>query len=318
VLFNNIELGPFTMYSERFLGRTLKKGKLSLNLEYQVSEGALSGTNQLLLNQLTLGEKVPSPDATTLPVEFAISLLKDREGNIQLDFPVSGDLEDPEFNFGQVVLKLIGNLFSKILSSPFAAIGAAMEGEGKRAFLDFPPGLSEIDSTGTEQLDTLVTALYDHPGVTLDIQGDVAPEKERETLRRIRFDDLIRAEKARQLRSGGKGKTPASDAETRVKPEEYDVFLRKAYEAAEFPKPRDVLGNIKILPVPEMEKLLFTHIEITNADLLQLARDRASRVSEYLLESGKVDPQRIFVSEPEAIHKENAGERNSRAILTLK
>jgi len=315
VLFNNIELTPFNPYSERYLGHAIRKGKLSLNLAYQVSQKTIFGSNQVFLDQLTLGDKVTSPEATSLPVEFAIALLKDRQGNIQLDFPISGDLNDPQFSFGQVVLKVIRNLFTKIISSPFAAIGAALEGKGDRAFIDFQPGLSTLDAAAVDQLNSLAEALYEHPKLTLDIQGDVAPEEEREALRQIRFDDLLRAEKERQR--AGIGQPSPSEAEAAIKPEEYEFYLARAYASADFSKPRDSLGNIKVLPVPEMEKLLLTHVEITDGDLLQLARDRAYRVREHILDSGKMDPKRVFISDPEAVKKENAGKRKGRVILTL-
>ncbi|MBI4775856.1 MAG: DUF748 domain-containing protein [Deltaproteobacteria bacterium] len=316
VLFNNIELAPFNPYSERYLGRAIRKGKLSLNLAYQVSEKTVFGSNQVFLNQLIMGDEVAGPEATTLPIEFAIALLKDREGNIQLDFPVSGDLGDPQFNFGQVILKVIGNLFTKIITSPFAAIGAALEGTGDRAFIDFQPGLSTLDAAAVDQLNTLAKALYEHPKVTLDIQGDVAPEDEREAVRQIRFDNLLRAEKEKSFGQTGRPSSPR--AETKIKPEEYETYLRKAYESADFSKPRDTLGNIKALPAPEMEKLLSTHIEITDQELLQLARARAYRVRDRLLSDERIDPARIFTSEPETVKKANAEERKSRAVLTLK
>ena len=60
----------------------------------------MQGKNRIFLDQLTLGDKVDSPDATSLPVKLGIALLKDSNGLIELDLPVNGDLRNPEFSIG--------------------------------------------------------------------------------------------------------------------------------------------------------------------------------------------------------------------------
>ena len=110
-------------YSSKYVGYGLSKGKLSLDLKYKVSQKQLEAENKVVVDQLTFGEKVDSPDATSLPVKLAVALLKDRKGRIDIDLPIRGDLKDPDFKYGKVVVSALLNLLTKIVASPFTLIG---------------------------------------------------------------------------------------------------------------------------------------------------------------------------------------------------
>ncbi|MDE2004693.1 MAG: DUF748 domain-containing protein, partial [Betaproteobacteria bacterium] len=94
----DVELPPLTPYSIKYAGYGITKGKLSMKVHYTIDDGKLAATNQLLLDQLTFGEHVDSPTATRLPVLLVVALLKDRNGVINLDLPISGTLDDPQFS----------------------------------------------------------------------------------------------------------------------------------------------------------------------------------------------------------------------------
>jgi len=120
LFLKNIELSIFTPYSGKFAGYAINKGKLSLDLKYKLSENLLVGENEIFMDQFTFGERIDSPDATTLPVRLAVALLKDREGRIDINLPVRGDLNDPEFSYGRIVVSALVNLITKIVSSPLS------------------------------------------------------------------------------------------------------------------------------------------------------------------------------------------------------
>ncbi|MDO8943662.1 MAG: DUF748 domain-containing protein, partial [Desulfobacterales bacterium] len=132
VIFRNVEMSSFTPYSGKFAGRKIDSGKLSVDLKYKVAQGQLSGDNQIVVERLVLGEKVESPEAMDLPLDLAIALLEDSNGVIDLGLPVKGDLDSPEFSFGAVVWKAFVNLLTKIVTSPFRALGAILPGGGGR------------------------------------------------------------------------------------------------------------------------------------------------------------------------------------------
>jgi hypothetical protein len=308
-----VDLSPFTPYSGKYLGYKLDKGQLTLDLAYRVAENKLTGKNKVLLNQLTLGETVQSPTATKLPVKLALALLKDRQGDIDLDLPVTGDLDDPEFSIGGVVVKMFVNLIVGIVSSPFQVLGALVGGGEELAYLDFDPGLSRIPEKKFEKLDSLAKILYERPGLKLEIQGQIHPTEDVDSLRRLRFEAQLKAAKLKKMVAWGKKAVPLEQID--LAPKERGKLVKKAYDAAKFPKPRDEKGAIKKLEPAEMEKLLYTAIEITEDDLRLLAHQRAAAAKAYLAEQGKVEAERLFIVEPKIDGKEE--ELRSRVKFNL-
>ncbi len=292
-----VDLSPITPYSGKYLGYKLAKGQLSLDLAYQVAENKLAGQNKVQLNQLTLGESVQSPTATKLPIKLALALLKDRHGNIDLDLPVAGELDDPEFSIGGIVVKMFVNLIVGIISSPFKMLGALVGGGEELAFLDFDSGQSGVSDEKKEKLDALAKILFERPGLKLEIQGQVHPEEDIDGLRRMRFEDQLKAAKLKKMVARGTTAVPLEQIVLAA--EERNGLVQNAYKAAKFPKPRDEKGKVKKLSAVEMEKLLYTAIEITEDDLRLLAHQRASAAKDYLAGQGKVEVERLFIVEPE-------------------
>src|SRR4029450_7420360 len=121
---SDIELSPLSPYSGKYVGYGIEKGKLSRKVKYLIDDRKLTAENSIVLNQLTFGNKVDSPDATKLPVLLAVALLKDRNGVINIDLPVGGSLDDPQFSVGGIVFRALMNLIAKIVTSPFALLGS--------------------------------------------------------------------------------------------------------------------------------------------------------------------------------------------------
>ena len=183
-----IDLSPFTPYSGKYLGHTLERGQLSMDLKYLLADNRLQADNKIVLNQLTLGNTVASPSATKLPVKLAIALLKDRQGNIDIDLPVSGNIDDPEFSLGGIIGKMLVNLIVSIVTSPFKMLGALFGGGEELAFMDFDPGSADITPENSGKLDTLAKILYERPNLKLEIQGRINTEGDTDGLRRLRFE----------------------------------------------------------------------------------------------------------------------------------
>jgi flagellar motor protein MotB len=315
--FRDMDLSPLTPYAHKYAGYTIQKGKLSLYLSYLIENNKLDSENKVFLDQFTFGEKVESPDATTLPVKFAVSLLKNSKGEINLDLPVSGSIEDPEFSIGSVVLKMVVNILVKAATSPFKLLGALVGGGEELSYIDFEYGAFTISEQEKLKLEKLAKALSDRPALSIDITGYADIEKDTEALRQKAFDNKIKARKLKDMAGGGEPVVPVE--EIIIAPEEYEKYLTKAYKEETFPKPKNILGVDKALPLPEMEKLMFTSIEIKNDDLRLLASKRALAVKDYFLSIGGVAPERIFLVEPESLQPEkNESLRYSRVHFTLK
>lgn len=312
----DIELSPLTPYSVKYVGYAIRKGKLSVKVSYLIDQGKLAAENNVFLDQFTFGERVESPTATTLPVLFAVALMKDKNGVIDVDLPVSGSLDDPDFSVGGIVVKALVNLVTKAVTAPFALLGALAGGGGEElAFVEFAPGAAALSAEDEKKLGTLATALDERPGLTLEISGRIEPESDREGLKRAAVD---RAIKAAKLKDKGEAKGQALD-EVTIAPGERDKYLAAAYRDAKFDRPRNVLGMLKDLPVPEMEKLMLANAPVGDDDLRQLANARAQAAKGWLVETGKVAAERVFIVSPRMSAEgiEGAG-RPTRADFSLK
>ena len=314
--FKDMDLSPLTPYAHKFVGYTIQKGKLSLDLQYLIENKRLDARNNLFLDQFALGEKVESPDATKLPVKLAISLLKNSKGEIALDLPVTGEINDPEFSIGGIVIRMLVNILVKAATSPFALLGEIAGGGEELSYIEFDYGNSDIGDEEKTKLDKLVNALADRPSLKIEIKGYVDIEKDTEVLREYAFDKKLKAQKLTDMVKKGREVLPVD--ELNIEPEEYEKYLKRAYKIENFPKPRNVFGLAKKLPIQEMEKMIHTYIEINDDDLRSLASKRALHVKEYFLKSGKIDPKRIFLAEPESIQPEGEGGfRKSSVVFKL-
>ncbi len=315
--FRDMELSPLSPYSGRYAGFGIQKGKLTLNLKYHIEKRKLNSENKVFLDQFTFGDAVESPDATKLPVRLAVALLKDRKGEIHLDLPVTGSIDDPKFSVLGVVWKIIVNLLVKAATSPFALLGAIFGGGEQLSYLEFPPGIADVPAGEEGKLGNLAKALQDRPALKLEIEGHVDIEKDREGMRRRIFRRKVAARKLADLVKTGQPAPPLDNV--RVEAAEYPKYLARAYKAEKFPKPRNFIGMAKELPVPEMEKLMLTHIQVTDDNLRQLAVERASHVRDRLVASGKVEPERVFLVEPKTLPPERKEMlRDSRVDFRIK
>jgi hypothetical protein len=315
--FKDMDLSPLSPYSGRYAGYTIEKGKLSLSLKYLIVNRKLEASNNVFLDQFTFGDSVESPDATKLPVRLAIALLKNRKGEISLDLPLSGSLDDPQFSLGRVIIKIFVNLLVKAATSPFALLGAIFGGGEELSYLEFDYGKETPGEPGEAKLKTLIKALHDRPALKMEVAGHVDVEKDREALRKVFFDRKVRSQKLKDLIKKG-AEAPSLDNVV-VDAKEYPEYLKKAYREEKFPKPRNFIGMAKDIPVPEMEKLMHTHLQVTDDDLRLLAQRRARAVKDYLVASKQVEPERVFLVEPKALAPEKKEkQRDSRVVFVLK
>ncbi|TLM67171.1 MAG: DUF748 domain-containing protein [Deltaproteobacteria bacterium] len=294
--FTGIELSPLSPYAGTYVGYLIERGKLNVGLAYLVENGQLKASNKLFIDQFTFGEQVASDKATTLPVRLAVALLKDRNGEIHLDIPVYGDINDPRFSIWGIVWQVIKNLLVKAATSPLALLGAlAGSGEDFSA-ITFPHGSSALTAAEQGKLAKIIEALRDRPDLKIEIKGYADPDNDPEGYRRELLQARVRREKLIDLRkSQGDAAPNDSDAVT-VTPAEYPEYLWRVYKAADFPKPRNLVGLLQHLPDPELEKLLLANIRIGPEELAALAQARARAVTAALTAPGGIPRERVFLA----------------------
>lgn len=304
--FRHIELTTFTPYSGKFMGYPIERGKLSLDLRYIIEGRSLRGENKILMEQLSLGRKTDSPDATRLPIKFAIALLKDREGNIDLDIPVKGSLDDPQFSLVRIILKVLLRLIVKAVTSPFKLFGALFGGDEESESIEFAPGGSDLAGAEGQRIAAVGKALQDRPELRLDVEEIYDPG----------LDSLALAEAhyVRRLQSQSTPREGIPDSTARtiaaLGPTRYPVLAERLYRTSFGNPPRvesprlsgltraqkdSVALAVAAERLRQMEVRLRTDIRVEQAELQVLARRRAEAIKARLVDSAGVAPERIFI-----------------------
>lgn len=192
VVFENVDMPKFSAYTIPFAGREIASGRLDLDLGYEVVESQLVGDNKIILRDFELGDQVPHPGATSLPLGLAVALLKDSSGKIDIDLPVSGDLNDPEFGYGGVVIKALTNLVIKIVASPFALLGNLVGAEADELeYINFPVGRADLTPPELERAQKLAEALNLRPELALEVSGVIDREADALALSTMSVDQAI-------------------------------------------------------------------------------------------------------------------------------
>jgi hypothetical protein len=281
------DLTDFTPYTGKYLGYTVRQGKLNVDARLRIDHRNLKAENAVKLDQFYLGDKVDSPEATGLPVKLGLAILRDRRGVIAFDLPVEGSLDDPDVKYGKLVWKAVFGLLGKIATSPFTLIGSLFGGDaGDLSSLAFAPGTSALDPPATAKLQALAKALQERPELRLEAEGGADADQDGAALRKAALEALLR----RTRRAGLK-----LSEEAPLPPAERERWLKAAFETA-FPAPKDAKDAKPVPPPPpaEMEQRLLGSLKVEPADLALLADARAKGTLAWLLDSAKADPQRVF------------------------
>ncbi|KVO63058.1 DUF748 domain-containing protein [Burkholderia stagnalis] len=291
---HDIELTNLTPYSAKYAGYPITKGKLNVDLHYQLANDQLSANNHIFIDQLTFGDRVENDTATRLPVKLAISLLKNSRGEIDVNLPVSGSLSNPEFSVGGLIWRAVLNLIAKAVTSPFTLLAHAFGSGGEElGYVEFAPGSYDLNDAQQKKLDTVVKMLNEKSSIRLDLIGRVDPDKDTPGLRDAYVERLVRQQKLKDVVGQGESIDPRT---VKIEPAEYHTYLTRAYKAADFKKPRNVIGLQKTLPDADMKQALAEHAPVDEGGLRTLAQNRAQAVRQYL--EGKIDASRMFIVAP--------------------
>ncbi|MDE2454056.1 MAG: DUF748 domain-containing protein, partial [Burkholderiales bacterium] len=289
----DLDLAPLSPYAGKYAGYGIERGKLTMKLAYKIDAGGkLVASNQVILNQLTFGDKVDSPSATKLPVRLAVALLKDRNGVIDINLPISGTLSDPQFSVGGIIVRLIVNLIVKAVTSPFALLTGGGSGGADQGFVAFDPGSAALGAAAAAQIEKVAKALADKTSLQMTIVGSADAAVEGPAFQQAEIEARLRAAHRRELLDQG---ADASAADAALSPEDHARLLARLYAATKFPdKPAKA-------PAPEaMQALLAQHATVSADAMNQLALQRATAVRDALITQG-VDSSRLFLAAPKVL-----------------
>ncbi|HEV7813585.1 MAG TPA: DUF748 domain-containing protein [Janthinobacterium sp.] len=235
LVFKNVDMVSASPYSMKFAGYKIAEGKISLDLQYKLRKGQLEGQNQIVIDKLTLGERIDSPDALKLPLELALAILKDGEGRIDLALPVSGDMNDPQFSYGAVLWKALDNVLSKIASSPFRALGNLLGVSGdKLEAIDFDAGSALLLPPEREKLNQVAKLLAKRTQLTLRVPGQYSEEADGAALRKRALRREVASRAGLKLEAGEEP-GPLSLGERKVRGALRELYAER-FGAAELDK----------------------------------------------------------------------------------
>ncbi|GEM_PF-5261317 len=289
-------LSKLTPYAGKYLGYTISKGQATVRMDLNLKQRQVEVADRIVVDQLSFGQDVKSEDATGLPVKLAVALLQDRNGRIDLKIPVKGSLDDPQFSILGTIFNVITNLIAKAATSPFSLLTAAFGASEDINIIPFEPGSSNLTEEAIKRLDTLAEILKERPALNIELMGNSSKDRDRKALFEQEFWCLLKVEKFKRMDSREREKESIENIQ--ISQDEYPKYLKEAYKAAPFDKPRNFLGMLKSQPVEVMEKMLRNHIEITNSHLRTLANQRAEHVANYLIAEKEIGRNRVFILEP--------------------
>jgi hypothetical protein len=317
VQFTTVPLTTLSPYSGKFAGYVIKDGTLSLDINYKVSARRLVSENKIVLNQLTLGERTDSPDAVRLPIALAVALLKDAKGVIDIDLPVRGNLDDPEFSYGRIVWKALVNLLTKIVASPFHLLGSLVGGdEETMKYVAFSPGSSIMNEPEQQKVMRLSQALAQRPALRLELRGVFHKEVDGHAIREARFEERFSQRLAASGRATNKEELKILEAMVKDQFGKEELrTLRTRFEQAAAEKDRvkesgasePVEGVAASSGVDQgdyrtaLRSRLVQAEPLSEAELTQLGSARAPAVKDALVQKGNLPADRILVGEPEAV-----------------
>jgi len=316
--FANIELTTFNPYSGKFAGYNISQGKLSTDMHYHVEDRKLDAKHHVVIDQLEFGDATESKQAVPLPIKLAASLLKDRNGVINLDLPVGGSLDDPSFHIGPIVWKLVLGLITKIATAPFALLGSLFGGGQELSYIDFPAGVAALGPTQTQQLALLAHALVERPQLKLDIPLHTLNDADDAALEHAALEQALlaapaapaRAARPRAAAAGNGSAVSAAGARASV----LAVLYRAQFQ--DEPKYPDEINSA---PDPQagrvawLEQQLLPQFAPSAAQRDELAQARARAAQGAVLADPELKPERVFL-----VNQDSGGAAGDSVRMELK
>ena len=289
MIFKNIAMQNFTPYTAKFIGRELDSGKLDLDLKYNIEKSNLEAKNSVTINKLKLGEKVQSPDAVSLPLELAIALLEDSSGVIDLNLPISGNIDDPQFSIAPIVFKAFVNLITKAITSPFSLLGSIFgfdENEIKNINFEF--GEDKVTPIQKETLDKISKILTKRPNLALKLIPSYDEQKDLEALQKVSFEKIIDSKIPNKDNKDYQAKYIDLLENLYNKYGKNAKDLKQTYIKNEKLEAKSYIKNL--------EKFIISKQEVEKSQLETMAKNRIINIQKYLLEEKKIDKKQVLTS----------------------
>ncbi len=314
--FRQVELTTLSPYTGKFAGYAVRKGRLDLDLQYRIDDGRLQAQNHVVLDQLELGERVDSKDAVDLPVRLAVALLKDSHGRIDLRLPVAGNLDDPNFSVMPVVWQTLRNVLSRAVQAPFRMLAGLVGGhEADLSAIDFAPGSTSLSAQARGELDKLAAALRQRPQLTVEVKGHAGAASDGRALAASQLEKDFQTQYFNLLQRRG-DKVPADPSQLQVPADMRAPLLEGLYRLrlqAQPPQEWDSLDDAT--RTARLRQAVLEAWSGNDGLLRSLAQQRAGAIKTYLVDTAKLDAQRVYLLDVST--QAQSGESPTAAQLQL-
>ena len=299
--FRNMELSTFNPYSGKFAGYNITKGKLTTEMHYKVQGRKLDAQHHITVEQLEFGEKTASKDAVSLPIKLAVALLKDRDGVINLDLPVTGSLDDPTFRLAPIIWKVFVGLLEKAVTAPFKLLGALFGGGPDLQFIDFRPGSADLDTAAGDKVRAVVKGLNERPQLKIEVPIAFVDELDRPALAEAQYLKQVReVQSSKASRKSSAAAPEFAQLDPAAKVDILTQLYAKSFGGE--PKFPETVTSLKAKPelaaaqADFLSQELHRHIAIAEGDLTAIGQQRAEVVQQALLTDTQLDPGRVFLA----------------------
>ncbi len=279
---SGLSLPAFSAYSGQAVGRRIANGLFNLDSDWTIEARQLKASNQIRIEQLEFGESVKSPDAISLPLDLAVTLLKGPDGVMDLSLPLSGDLSDPKVGIGQIVRTAIVGSITNVATAPFKMLSNLVGADEDLSVVGFEPGQSKLSPAMISRLNALAKALKARPGLRLKVTPQVSKSDEAELSEaKLRLDLL--------------GDSDPSDEELyrRRLSKRYREAMKSAGTPDVLTKADDAAGLEKMLAA------LLPGVELSEVDRAGLATARAMVIRDHLLTAQGIQPEQLTMADPQ-------------------
>ncbi|MDK9692609.1 MAG: DUF748 domain-containing protein [Sulfurimonas sp.] len=283
--FRNLSLNSFSGYSARFAGYKINEGKFFLDLQYKIFDSQLLGENSLIIKKIKLGDAIEDENITKLPLGFAVALLEDSEGVIDINMPVEGDLSKPDFKYGAMVLKTFANLILKAVASPFKFLAAVMGIKSDELeFIEFGASDFILPPPEREKLDNVAKMLQEKPKLSLKVSGGYDAQIDKEAIQAKKLTEEI----LKQSRSSGSVSVNSIEALCIPRLGKEKIVSLRSQIGQNYQQELFKAEFQKAL----VEECMATW-SVLDEELFALANQRADTIIKYLVEAKKIEPSKI-------------------------
>ncbi|NVJ52707.1 MAG: DUF748 domain-containing protein [Campylobacteraceae bacterium] len=294
ILFKNIAIKDFSPYSGKFLGREIDSGKLNLDLKYNIRKSDLKAKNSIIISDIRLGEKVQSEEAANLPLDLAIALLENSDGVIELEIPISGNVDDPQFAIAPIVWKVFRNIIAKAISSPFTLLASVLGIEAdKIKSIDFKYGDTAIIESEKEALDNIAKILQKKRRLAINVTPSYHQIYDTSAIQDKKFEAFLEKRMKKIVKGDEYKKALEELFEETFKDKDLDA-IEKSFEKTdkEGKKYFDDKGYVQ-----NLRKTLASLQEVSTEELENLAKERTQNILDYLIKEKKIDKNAVVIDE---------------------